>query len=29
MAVGKAVEELGEDAGLNDLVRVALKKAAG
>lgn len=29
MAVGKAVEELGEDARLNDLVRVALKKAAG
>ena len=29
MAVGKAVEELGEDAGLNDLVRVALKRAAG
>lgn len=28
-AVGKAVEELGEDAGLNDLVRVALKRAAG
>lgn len=28
-AVGKAVEELGEDAGLNDLVRVALKKASG
>ncbi|QDK34099.1 Holliday junction branch migration protein RuvA [Sphingomonas sp. IC081] len=29
MAVGKAVEELGEEAGLNDLVRVALKRAAG
>lgn len=29
MAVGKAVEELGEDAGLNDLVRVALKRASG
>jgi Holliday junction DNA helicase RuvA len=29
MAVGKAVEELGEDAGLNELVRVALKRAAG
>lgn len=28
-AVAKAVEELGEDAGLNDLVRVALKRAAG
>ena len=28
-AVGRAVEELGEDAGLNDLVRVALKRAAG
>lgn len=28
MAVGKAVEELGESAGLNDLVRVALKLAA-
>lgn len=28
-AVGRAVEELGEDAGLNDLVRVALKLAAG
>lgn len=28
-AVTKAVEELGEDAGLNDLVRVALKRAAG
>ncbi len=27
-AVAKAVEELGEDAGLNDLVRVALKRAA-
>ena len=26
-AVAKAVEELGEDAGLNDLVRVALKRA--
>jgi Holliday junction DNA helicase RuvA len=29
MAVSRAVEELGEDAGLNDLVRVALKRAAG
>lgn len=29
MAVSKAIEELGEDAGLNDLVRVALRKAAG
>ena len=29
MAVNRAVEELGEDAGLNDLVRVALKRAAG
>jgi Holliday junction DNA helicase RuvA len=28
-AVAHAVDELGEDAGLNDLVRVALKKAAG
>jgi Holliday junction resolvasome, DNA-binding subunit len=28
-AVAHAVGELGEDAGLNDLVRVALKKAAG
>lgn len=28
-AVAQAVSELGEDAGLNDLVRVALKKAAG
>lgn len=28
-AVAQAVEELGEDAGLNDLVRVALKRAAG
>lgn len=28
-AVAKAVEELGEDAGLNDLVRVALKRATG
>ncbi len=28
-AVAKAVEELGEDATLNDLVRVALKRAAG
>ena len=28
-AVASAVEELGEDAGLNDLVRVALKRAAG
>lgn len=28
-AVAKAVDELGEDAGLNDLVRVALKRAAG
>lgn len=29
MAVAQAVTEMGEDAGLNDLVRVALKKAAG
>ena len=29
MAVARAVEELGEGAGLNDLVRVALKRAAG
>jgi Holliday junction DNA helicase RuvA len=28
-AVARAVEELGEGAGLNDLVRVALKRAAG
>jgi len=28
-AVAQAVDELGEDAGLNALVRVALKKAAG
>lgn len=28
-AVGKAVDELGEEAGLNDLVRVALKLATG
>jgi Holliday junction DNA helicase RuvA len=28
-AVSKALEELGEDAGLNELVRVALKRAAG
>lgn len=28
-AVAQAVDELGEDAGLNDLVRVALKRAAG
>lgn len=28
-AVAKAIEELGEGAGLNDLVRVALKRAAG
>lgn len=28
-AVAQAVEELGEGAGLNDLVRVALKRAAG
>ncbi|MET1754231.1 Holliday junction branch migration protein RuvA [Novosphingobium sp. RD2P27] len=28
-AVAQAVKELGEGAGLNDLVRVALKKAAG
>jgi len=28
-AVTRAVEELGEQAGLNDLVRVALKRAAG
>ena len=29
MAVARAIEELGEDAGLNELVRVALKRAAG
>jgi hypothetical protein len=29
MAVAQAVDELGEGAGLNDLVRVALRKAAG
>ena len=29
MAVSRAVEELGDGAGLNDLVRVALKRAAG
>lgn len=29
VAVAHAVGELGDDAGLNDLVRVALKKAAG
>jgi Holliday junction DNA helicase RuvA len=29
IAVARAVEELGEGAGLNDLVRVALKRAAG
>lgn len=28
-AVAHAMDELGEDAGLNDLVRVALRKAAG
>jgi Holliday junction DNA helicase RuvA len=28
-AVAHAIDELGEDAGLNDLVRVALKRAAG
>ena len=28
-AVARALEELGDGAGLNDLVRVALKKAAG
>ena len=28
-AVATAIQELGEDAGLNDLVRVALKRAAG
>lgn len=28
-AVAAAIKELGEDAGLNDLVRVALKRAAG
>jgi Holliday junction DNA helicase RuvA len=28
-AVAAAVKDLGEDAGLNDLVRVALKRAAG
>lgn len=29
MAVARAVDELGEGAGLNDLVRVALRRAAG
>ena len=29
MAVARAIDELGEGAGLNDLVRVALKRAAG
>ncbi|MFM5884509.1 MAG: Holliday junction branch migration protein RuvA [Novosphingobium sp.] len=29
LAVARAIEELGEGAGLNDLVRVALKRAAG
>ena len=29
MAVARAIEELGDGAGLNDLVRVALKRAAG
>ena len=29
MAVARALEELGEGAGLNDLVRVALRRAAG
>jgi protein transport protein SEC23 len=29
MAVAAAVKELGDDAGLNELVRVALKRAAG
>lgn len=28
-AVARAIEDLGEDTGLNDLVRVALKRAAG
>lgn len=28
-AVARAVDELGEDAGINDLIRVALKRAAG
>jgi Holliday junction DNA helicase RuvA len=28
-AVAQAIDELGDDAGLNDLVRVALKRAAG
>ena len=28
-AVASALDELGEDAPLNDLVRVALRKAAG
>ena len=28
-AVARALEELGEDAGLNDLIRVGLKRAAG
>ena len=29
MAVARAIEELGEGAGLNDLVRIALKRVAG
>ena len=29
MAVARAIEELGEGAGLNDLIRVGLKRAAG
>ncbi len=29
LAVARAIEELGDGAGLNDLVRVALKRAAG
>lgn len=29
LAVGRAIDELGEGAGLNELVRVALKRAAG
>jgi Holliday junction DNA helicase RuvA len=28
-AVAQAIDELGEGAGLNDLVRVSLKRAAG
>lgn len=29
LAVARAIEELGEDAGLNDLIRMGLKRAAG